>query len=323
MDIKDSNNLLILLIRTVRVRQWLKNLALFAALLFGGYFFDKEALLKVTEAFFVYCGVSSGVYIINDIIDAPRDRAHPFKRLRPIASGKLAPQVALVSALLILSLSLFLAFKIGHYFFGTAVVYIILQLFYSFSLRNIIIIDALTVAAGFILRVIAGSVAVSISISSWLILATIGISMLLAFGKRRSEKTLLAAKSIFEKVKNGETRVTLAHYPDNLLDSMISMSASIVIITYSLFTFQISSRFSSRFLSNILPPTLAQPKWMMITIPFVIYGVARYLYVIYEKKGGESPERVLLSDKPLLFAVTTWFILVLAIIYGGVTDFYQ
>ncbi len=316
MDLKESNNFFILILRTARPRQWLKNLSLYAAIVFGGNLFKTEALLDVTFAFLIFCGISSSVYIINDIVDAPRDRAHPFKKIRPIASGKLSPRRALLTALALMIFFLYLSTKISGHFFWIVSLYVALQVSYSLLLRNIIIIDALTVAAGFILRVIAGSVAVLTSISSWLILATIGISMLLAFGKRRSEKTLLASESAREPVLKIPTRLTLAHYPDNLLDSMISMSASLVIMTYALFTFQISALHSPKFFTYLLPPTLAQPKWMMLSIPFVIYGVARYLYVIYEKKGGESPERILLSDKPLLVTVILWFLLVLGIIYG-------
>lgn len=316
MDLKESNNFFILILRTARPRQWLKNLSLYAAIVFGGNLFKAEALLDVTFAFFIFCGISSSVYIINDIVDAARDRAHPFKKIRPIASGKLSPAKALLTSLVLMSLFLFLSTKISVHFFWIVALYVALQVSYSLLLRNIIIIDALTVAAGFILRVIAGSVAVLTSISSWLILATIGISMLLAFGKRRSEKTLLATESAREQTLKIPTRLTLAHYPDNLLDSMISMSASLVIMTYALFTFQISTLRSPKFFTYLLPPTLAQPKWMMLSIPLVIYGVARYLYVIYEKKGGESPERILLSDKPLLATVILWFLLVLGIIYS-------
>ena len=242
MDIKESNNFFILVLRTARPRQWLKNLSLYAAILFGGNFFDGRAFVTVTQAVLIFCGISSAIYIVNDVVDAPRDRAHPFKKARPIAAGKLSIRKAIFTAILLLSIFLYLASQIGKYFLWLVILYIILQLTYSLLLRNIIIIDALTVATGFILRVIAGSVAVLTSISSWLILATIGISMLLAFGKRRSERTLLADQPAREQATKIPTRLTLAHYPDNLLDSMISMSASFVIITYALFTFQISAK---------------------------------------------------------------------------------
>jgi hypothetical protein len=151
---------------------------------------------------------------------------------------------------------------------------------------------------------------VDISISSWLILTTIGLSLLLAFGKRRSEKTILDEHHIGER-----TRATLRHYPDTLLDSMISMSASFCIMAYSLYTFQTSPVLKGTAISQILPSILKTPKWMMLTIPLVIYGVARYLYIIYEKKAGESPERVLLSDKPILATVLLWGLSIFLIVY--------
>ena len=176
--------------------------------------------------------------------------------------------------------------------------------------------DSLIVATGFVIRVFAGGFATSNSLSSWLILTTIGLSLLLAFGKRRSEKTILRRHAIpTEADEEKTTRKTLKHYPDSLLDSMISMSASFTIISYALFAFQTSSDKVSQTLKSILPSILSSPKWMMVTIPFIIYGVARYLYVIYEKEEGESPERVLLNDMPLLLTVVMWGGVVMSIIY--------
>ncbi|MCA9308405.1 hypothetical protein KC980_02755, partial [candidate division WWE3 bacterium] len=162
----------------------------------------------------------------------------------------------------------------------------------------------------FIFRVISGALAVEVSVSSWLILATIGLSLLLAFGKRRSEKTLLMQHQKDSKL----TRETLRHYPDTLLDSMISMSASFCIITYALFTFQVSPESLDPTIAQFLPSILRGPKLMMLSIPIVIYGVARYLYVIYEKKEGESPARVLLSDKPLLVSVVIWVLFIVGLV---------
>jgi 4-hydroxybenzoate polyprenyltransferase len=191
-------------------------------------------------------------------------------------------------------------------------IYIVIQIFYSFYFRHVIILDSLIVAAGFILRVFAGGIASYSSVSSWLLLTTVGLSLLLAFGKRRSEKTILAQH---QSPQESGTRATLRHYPDSLLDSMISTSASFCLITYSLFTFQISPQGTRGEIARFLPSILSTPKWMMVTIPIVIYGVARYLYVIYEKKDAESPERVLLSDKPLLATVVLWVVAVLSILY--------
>lgn len=302
--------------RSIRPRQWLKNLVLVAPILFSGQLFDEKSSHEVLVAFVVFCLVSSSAYLINDIVDAPKDRSHPFKKLRPIASGKLRPATAIICACSLIFFSIYFANSYLNKFFVLAVItFVALQLSYTFILRNLIIVDSLAVAGAFILRVFAGSFATETSISSWLILATIGISLLLAFGKRRSERTLLASQPARTQAIMPPTRETLTHYPDTLLDSMISMSASFAIISYALFSFQISPKIQPHYLLWILPPTLTAPKWMMLTIPFVIYGVARYLYVIYEKKEGESPERVLLSDGPLIITISLWLLTTISIIY--------
>ncbi len=298
------------IIRTIRPRQWLKNLTLFAAPIFHGIIFDPEIFLLSTKAFLIFCVLASGTYIFNDLIDAPKDRQHPIKKNRPIASGTLNEKLAKKLVILFYGLGLWLAYtQIGTFFSIAGLSYILLQFAYSLYFRNVIILDSLIVSSGFILRVYAGGLAVDISVSSWLILTTIGLALLMAFGKRRSEKTLIG------EVKDSKTRKTLRHYPDSLLDSIISMSASFCVMSYSLFTFQTSPVVKANLLSEVLPSILKTPKWMMLTIPMVIYGVARYLYIIYEKKEGESPERVLLSDKPLLLTVLMWGISILAIIY--------
>lgn len=300
-------------LRSVRPRQWLKNAVLFAPILFSGELFEANDFYQVFLGFIIFCLASSAAYLFNDVIDAPKDRGHPFKKLRPIAAGRLPVFWALSSSAGLATLSLYLSYLyLNRYFFLTLVLFALLQIFYSLFLRNVIIFDALSVSLTFILRVFAGSFAAQASISSWLILATIGVALLLSFGKRRSERTLLVPNT---GAIGQPTRTTLFHYPDTLLDSMISVSASFTLISYSLFSFQISPRHPSKLFSALLPPTLFAPKWMMLTIPFVIYGVARYLYVIYEKKEGESPERALLSDKPLMLTLTAWFLTTVIVIY--------
>ncbi|HLC93642.1 MAG TPA: decaprenyl-phosphate phosphoribosyltransferase, partial [Patescibacteria group bacterium] len=307
-------NLIYQILRTARPRQWLKNLSVFAAPVFSGRLLEPGIFIPSLEAFFIFSMVSSGAYFVNDIIDAPKDRTHPIKKNRPIASGKLSEKTAWVAAfLLILGAVILAATFVGSFFTLAIIFYILLQLFYSTYLRNIIIIDSLAVATGFVIRVFAGGFAAFTSLSSWLVLATIGLSLLLAFGKRRSEKTIL--RKHLKPEQEADTRKTLRHYPDSLLDSMISMSSTFAIITYSLFAFQVSPQDVSPVISNVLPSILKSPKWMMLTIPIVIYGVARYLYVIYEREDAESPERVLLSDKPLLLTVLLWSACIFFVIY--------
>lgn len=290
------------IIRTARPRQWLKNLALIAPALILDNILDLKVLTSLLDGFIAFCLMSSGAYFINDIIDAPKDRLHPIKKNRPIASGKINVFFAWMISLMFIGSSLGYSIMFnGNFFTIILLVYILIQLLYSTFLRNIIILDSLTVASGFVLRVIAGGIVAEIAISSWLILTTIALSLLLAFGKRRSEKTLLSETKV-----TSETRATLKNYPDNLLDSMITMSATFCIVTYSFFTFQVSPEMSLGRLRGLLPSSIDSPKWLMLTIPIVIYGIARYLYVIYEKKQGESPERVLLSDQPLFLSVLTW-----------------
>lgn len=302
------------IVRTARPRQWLKNLSVFAAPFFAGSILDGEVFLWSFRAFIAFCAVSSGAYFLNDIIDAPKDRQHPIKKNRAIASGQISiPLATVVSITLISSSLIYSIFCLDDFFSIALVSYVILQLAYSFYFRNVIILDSLIVASGFIIRVFAGGFASRNSVSSWLILTTIGISMLMAFGKRRSEKTILAKFS--GSPEDTKTRKTLRHYPDTLLDSIISMSASYTLLTYSLFTFMVSPGEVTGSIADYLPVVLKSPKLMMITIPLVIYGTARYLYIVYEKEEGESPERVLISDKPLLTTVMVWGLVVFAITY--------
>ncbi len=248
------------------------------------------------------------MYLFNDVVDAPEDRNHPIKRNRPIAAGRISVPFALsVSFLLSLTAAIF-AYFLSDYFFVLVLGYFFLQIVYSLYVRSVIIVDAIAVAIGFIIRVYAGSWLIPIPLSSWLAMATIGLSLVIAFGKRRSEKTLA------ERVEALGTRETLQQYPKSLLDSVITMSATIAAMSYSLFAFQTAPRTDS-IISLALPRTVSQPKLMMLTVPLVLYGLARYLYVIYEKKEGESPEDVLLSDKPLLATVGLWLFSVLIIIY--------
>ncbi|GMR19016.1 MAG: decaprenyl-phosphate phosphoribosyltransferase [Patescibacteria group bacterium] len=299
------------LIISARPRQWLKNLVLFAAPFFWGDLLNIGFLPRMVGAFIVFSLLSSAAYLINDIYDRNKDRRHPIKKKRPIAARELSVQTALLAAAILgLGTLTYVYFNFNAYFFGTALTFVLLQLSYSLWIRDVIILDALWVSAAFVLRVYAGAFIFPTPISAWVILAVIGLSLLLAFGKRRSERTLLS--SLRKKLL---TRETLRHYPDTLLDAMIAMSASYTALAYSVFAFQTSPKTVSISLTNLLPATLSSPKWVLITVPVVIYGIARYLFIIYEKKEGESPEKVLLTDLPLLGTVILWTLMLFVIIY--------
>ena len=303
------------ILKLLRPKQWIKNLAIFAAITFSGNLFEPLIFQQVLIAFFAFCGLSSAAYIVNDIFDIKKDRLHPFKKFRPLAHGDISIPVALVIAAFLTVGSLFLGFFVTPAFFLLALIYLVIQLLYSTILKPIAIIDILAIAAGYILRVYAGEVASGFHISVWLSLTTISVSLFLAIGKRRSELTLLSSN---KSLDIANIRKSLSHYSERLLDVYASIFATSTFISYTLFTFLENPRGLKLGLSVLLPdflPDFFQRKWLMITIAPVVYGLMRYLQDIYEKQEGESPERVLLSDKPLLITVIIWIIFVIGIIY--------
>lgn len=305
------------LLVSARPRQWLKNLALFAPLIFEGQFFNPDKFWLVAFGFVIFSVVASAIYIVNDVIDIKKDRAHPFKSRRPIAVGVINPAFALLSALGLLGTALFISTMISGFFTFAIFTYAALQIFYSLFLRSLILLDVMAIASGFLLRVYAGAVLIDAHVTVWFILTVASLALFLAIGKRRSERTLLLGL----ENKDLATRRILLHYPETLLDGLTIMFATATWFSYTMFTFlqpppsagpQVLVLFG-----DYLPRTFLASKWLMLTVPFVIYGVMRYLYVIYEKKEGESPERVLLSDIPLLTSVLLWGIFVMIVIYGS------
>ncbi|MBI2028080.1 MAG: decaprenyl-phosphate phosphoribosyltransferase [Candidatus Levybacteria bacterium] len=302
-------------LKLLRPRQWIKNVAIFAAIIFSGELFDWTSLQKVLIAFFVFCILSSAIYIVNDIFDIKKDRLHPFKRFRPLAHQDLSVPYALVVAVLLTTVSLVIAFTVTPAFFASTVIYLLIQLYYSTVLKAIPVVDILAIASGYILRVYAGEFAGGFHISVWLLLTTISLSLFLAIGKRRSELTLVSQN---KSLNIADIRKTLSHYSERLLDVYASIFATSTFVSYALFTFLENPVGFKLGISVLLPdflPAFFQRKWLMITIIPVVYGLMRYLQDIYEKREGESPERVLLSDKPLLTAAIIWAVLVIAIIY--------
>ena len=307
--------LLFNVLRLLRPRQWIKNFAVFASITFAGELFNPPVFSNVFYAFLIFCGLSSATYIVNDIFDIKKDKLHPFKRFRPLAHGDIPVSFGISLAILLIIASLSFANHITPTFFTVSVIYLIIQFLYSMFLKSLAVVDILALASGYILRVYGGEFASGFHISVWLLLTTISISLFLAIGKRRSELTLLSAT---KDANIAATRKALSHYSERLLDVYASIFATSTFITYSLFTFLENPTGFKISLGVLLPdflPAFFLRKWLMITIIPVVYGLMRYLQDIYEKHEGESPERVLLSDKPLLFAVISWALLVIFLIY--------
>ncbi len=315
------NTLLYLILKTARPRQWIKNLAVYAALVFSGFFFylpvtEPPYFVTVSYAFVVFCFLTSAVYIINDIIDYDADRLHPFKRKRPIASGALPIPIATFAAAILLVIVFLMSLWLPNFFKVLALGYFALQMLYATKTKHIAILDVASIALGFLIRIYAGAVVVNLHMSVWFLLTVVSASLFLAVGKRQSERTLLEGK---EGVGMGETRKALKRYSQRLLDQYTGMFANATWLTYALFTFQNEVvRPDAQIVANVytfLPRTLQSQKLLMLTLPFVIVGVMRYLQLVYEDNQGESPERVLLRDKTLLSIVFAFGISVMLVIY--------
>ncbi len=307
---------LIAIIKTVRPRQWLKNFTLFAGIIFSHRLFYANDFYTVCLAVIYFSLATSAVYIFNEIIDAPHDRLHPFKKKRPIASGAFPVPLAIFLAIVLLSISLSFSFMLSQRFFLAIIAYVLLQTMYMSYLKHVIILDVLTIASGFLLRIYAGVWVIGTHVSIWFLLCMVSFALFIAVGKRRAEATLLSGYNISSDIKR--VRPTLGHYPETLLHSYTTMFATATWLTYALFAFQQPTITPNTFFQPLfynLTPRVSDVKWLMVTIPFVIFGVMRYLYLIYERKEGESPERVLLSDKPLLSSVIIWAVLVVGVLY--------
>ncbi len=297
--------------KALRVRQWLKNLILFAAIVFTGQLFNPELFFITVFAAVVFCLTSSAIYLINDINDISRDRLHPFKKFRHLASGSLSVPTALAISVSLLAVGLTLSFFFfPKPFFGVVVIFIIIELAYTFFFKHIELLDVIVIAGAFILRVFAGEAATGFHLNIWMFLTVVSVALFLAIGKRRGELTLLSGSS--------HTRHTLSHYSEKMLDVYLSIFATATWLFYSFYTFlappPVLRKTFGVFLENNLP-IFSERKWLMLSTPFVIYGIMRYLQLIYEKKEGESPEKVLLSDHPLILAVILWGLVIIGVIY--------
>src|SRR3954452_1257943 len=287
------------LLFSLRPGQWTKNLVIFAGLLFGRRLFDADAVLAAVAAFVVFCILSGVVYLVNDVADRETDRLHPLKAHRPIASGALPVRIALVSAMALGAIALLAASRIGWPFTMVAAAYLALQIAYSGPLKHIVIIDVLTIAIGFVLRAVGGAVAVNVEISHWLLVCTILLALFIALAKRRHEIVLLSAGA-------ASHRPILGEYSPYLLDQMIGVVTASTLIAYVFYT--------------ISPETVQKfgTDWLGLTIPFPLYGIFRYLYLVHQREGGGSPADLLLTDRPLLACVALWALTVAVIIYRPV-----
>ena len=283
-------------VRSLRIQQWIKNLFVFAPLIFSQNALNPPLLVKTIFAFILFCTLSGAAYILNDIQDLEEDKLHPVKSKRPLASGRLRKTHALFSCVFLILLGLAGAFLLNVYFFVALFVYIVLQTIYSSWLKHVVIIDVFLIATGYLIRVIAGGLAIEIQLSPWLFICTILIALFLALSKRRHELILLDKKA--------EThRPILKEYTPQLLDQMIAVVTASTVISYSLYT--ISSETVAKF----------GTKNLLFTVPFVLYGIFRYLYLVHQKDEGGSPEALIVKDKPLLIDLFLWIVTVVLILY--------
>jgi len=283
------------LLKTMRLKQWPKNGFLFAALIFDRQLTVLPSFLHTLSGFILFCLLSSAVYMINDVMDIEADRNHPTKRLRPIPSGKLSISAARAAVMVILLVVLPLAFLLSPLFALFALTYFLLNLAYSVKIKHLPILDVFALASFYVLRVAAGVVLIEVArFSPWLYVFTTFLSLFLGVGKRRAEMTLLAEGA-------NSHRKVLQGYTIPLLDQMIMIVVTVTIVTYSLYTFS--------------APNLPANHTMMLTIPFVIYGVFRYLYLIQIKDSGGAPEDVLFTDRPLQVDILLWGLAVLVVMY--------
>ncbi|TYQ16789.1 UNVERIFIED_CONTAM: 4-hydroxybenzoate polyprenyltransferase [Acetivibrio alkalicellulosi] len=279
-------------IRLVRPKQWIKNLFVFAALIFSKHVFDWEYLSKVALAFLFFCMVSACVYILNDVVDVNKDRAHPKKRTRPIAAGIIKKREAIILLIVLLPLVLTASFLLNVYLGIVILLYFLNNLLYSLIIKHLVILDVMSIALGFLLRVIGGALVIRVYISPWILLCTLLLSLFLGFSKRRNELVVL-------KDDVGSHRRILEEYSLEFIDNMLSIVTASTVMAYSLYTFS----------SN------GENYYMMLTIPFVLYGIFRYQYIIYKKNEGGSPEETVLSDIPLIINIFLWICTSIVIIY--------
>ena len=283
-------------VRALRPHQWTKNLLVFAALLFSKHLFEPEPFLRALLAFVGFCGLAGAVYLWNDIADLERDRLHPKKRHRPLAAGELSIRTASLGAMALVVGALSLCFWLDIRLGLCASSYLALNLAYSFGLKHMVILDVLSISLGFVLRALAGGYAVNVPVTEWLLVLTLLLALFLALAKRRHELTSLSENAAGH-------RAILAEYSPYLIDQMTSVVTASVVTAYAFYTLSPET---------VLKFGTAKLSW---TLPLVLYGIFRYLYLVHQKDRGDSPTDMLLTDRPLLTTVALWVALVIAIVY--------
>lgn len=295
-------------LKALRVNQWMKNFIVFTAIIFSGKLFDFPLFLQTLVAFFIYCLLSSTSYLLNDIIDYPYDVKHPVKKNRPIASGKISIQHATFLVFILTVASLLISLFVSLPFFFLALIFILLHFFYSLYLKKHPTVDIFSISFSFMIRAMAGEVVTGYHIPIWLLLTIFFISLFMATIKRHAEL-----------VTHGrETRESLYKYKEHYLDFLTNTFATSTIIAYATYTYmekipQVKTVLSDLILSYF--PDIEIRKWMMITVPLVVYGVARYAQLLYERDEGERPEKIIVQDKPLVATIILWVVIVVLLIY--------
>lgn len=282
-------------LRALRPTQWIKNGVVFAGLVFGGKLLDPLAIAQASLAFIVFCIVSSGFYLINDVVDRQADARHPLKRLRPVASGEIATRRALAAGVFLVAAALLSSLALGLQFFLAILAYALLMAGYNLWFKRVVILDVFVIAAGFVIRAAAGALAVEVTISPWLLICTMLLALLIAFGKRRHEFVSLPDAR--------DHRRNLERYSLALLDQCVAITAMGSLLVYGLYTFDAES--------------VPSDHRLMLTIPLVAYGIFRYLFLLYRRGDGGAPETMLVADRPLLISIGAWALAVGALFYAS------
>lgn len=285
------------LVKSLRPSQWAKNLFVLAPLVFGSKLGDAGAVLRALRALLAFCCLASAVYLINDLRDREDDRQHPLKRFRPLAAGTLAVPTAVAAAALLVAAAAALAVGLGRGFALIVGAYLVLNLLYTLSFKHMVILDVMCISLGFVLRVVAGAQATGVEVSSWLFLCTTFLALFLAFSKRRHEITLLAGAAAGQ-------RPVLDHYSPAFLDQMINVVTASSVVSYALYA--------------VAPETVAKfhTQALVYTIPLVLFGIFRYLYLMYQREGERNPTEAILGDPPFLINIALWGLTVVWIVYG-------